>query len=112
VWTTQGAQTSGEVQDGSTICLGNADPIWLTVGDINNHSSIAISTGNGTGDVNIDFSNAGWPNGSNHHGSSNNAGNSECIYLTNLSEYWGYIKVSGNADGAALVVDFDTPGCR
>jgi len=112
VCTTQGAQTSGEVQDGSTICLGNTDPIWLSVGDITSHNSIAISVGNGTGDLRLDFSNSGWPNGSNHHGSSNNVGNSECVYLTNLSEYWGYIKVSGNADGAALVVDFDTAGCR
>jgi microbial collagenase len=109
---TQGSQTSGEVQDGTAICLGNAEPIWLSVGDVNGHNSIAISVGNGTGDLSIDFSNSGWPNGSNHHGSSNNAENNECIYLSNLSEYWGYIKVSGNAEGAALVVDYDTAGCR
>jgi len=108
----QGPQSSGEVQDGQAICLGTADPIWLTIPEVNEFSSIAISTGNGSGDLSIDFSNAGWPNGSNHHGSSNNAGNGECIYLTNLSQYWGYIKVSGGAQGASLVVDFDTAGCR
>jgi len=108
----QGSQTSGELQDGTAICLGNADPIWLSVGDISNHSSIAISMGNGTGNLDIDFSNSGWPSGANHHGSSANTGNSECIYLTNLNEYWGYIKVSGTGSGASLVVDFDTPSCR
>ena len=45
-------------------------------------------------------------------GTSNNSGNSECIYLTNLSEYWGYIKVTGESEGASLIVDFDTLGCR
>jgi len=109
---TQGAQTSGAVQDGSAICLGSTGTSWLTIADVSSYNSIAISTGNGTGDLAIDFSNMGWPNSSNTQGSSNNSGNGECIYLTNLSQYWGYIKVSGTSDGASLVVDFDTATCR
>lgn len=108
----QGAQSGGEVQDGAAICLGSTGTSWLTIGDVSAYNSMAISTGNGSGDLAIDFSNSGWPNSSNTQGSSNNSGNGECIYLTNLSQYWGYIKVSGASDGASLVVDFDTAGCR
>lgn len=108
----QGPQSSGQVANGEAICLGNVSTSWLSVGDVSGHNSIAITTGNGTGDLNLEFSNMGWPNGSNHNGSSYNAGNNECIYLTNLSEYWGYIKVSGESNNASLVIDFDTNGCR
>ncbi|KGJ87745.1 collagenase [Colwellia psychrerythraea] len=108
----QGSQSSGQVADGEAICLGNVSTSWLSVADVSGHSSIAITTGNGTGNLNIEFSNTGWPNGSNHNGTSYNAGNSECIYLTNLSEYWGYIKVTGDSNNASLVIDFDTNACR
>jgi microbial collagenase len=108
----QGPQQNGEVQSGEAICLGDINPNWFSIGDISGHSSIAITTGHGTGDLTIEFSNMGWPNGANHHGASYNTGNSECIYLTNLSEYWGYLKVSGEANNASLVIDFDTNGCR
>jgi len=108
----QGPQSGGEAQAGQAICLGNIGTSWFTIGDVSGHSSIAISTGHGAGDLNLEFSNMGWPNGSNNHGASNNVGNAECIYLTNMTEYWGYIKVSGAASNASLVVDFDTNGCR
>jgi len=108
----QGPQTSGEVEDGVAICLGSTTTSWYNIGDVDGYSSMAITISNGTGDLSVDFSNTGWPDGSNNHGSSNNPGNSECIYLTNLTEYWGYLKVSGASDGASLVVDFDTQGCR
>lgn len=107
----QGPQTGGQLQDGSEVCLGSGIS-WLTIGDVSSHSSIAITSGNGTGNLDLEFSNLGWPNGSNVQGASYKSGNSECIYLTNLSEYWGYIKVLGESDGASLVVDYDTAGCR
>ena len=108
----QGPVTGGELTAGEVTCLGSADPIWLSVSDVNNHSSIAITTANGSGDIAIEFSNYGWPNGTNLHGSSNNAGNNECVYITNLSQYWGYLKISGGGEGTSIVVDFDTNGCR
>ena len=109
---TQGSRTNGRVEADSPICLGNSGPMWFSVGDVNGHSSIAITLGNGTGNFDIKFSNLGWPNGSNHHDSSYNSDNSECIYVENLGEYWGYIKISGTGEGASMVVDFDTAGCR
>jgi len=108
----QGPQSSGEVYDGEAICLGETSTNWYNIAEVDGYNSIAISTGNGSGDLSIEFSNYGWPDNSNIQGASYNTGNGECIYLTNLSEYWGYIKVSGASNGASLVVDFDTAGCR
>lgn len=110
---TQGSQTEGSLQDGAAICLGNSDPMWFSIAEVSSHTSIAISAGNGSGDINIEYSNSGWPNGSNMDGSSTNSDtNNECIYLTNPNQYWGYLKVTGSSTGASLVVDFDTAGCR
>ncbi len=107
-----GPISSGTLEDGVVRCLADQDPIWLTIEEVDGYSSVAITTGNGSGDINIEYSNYGWPNGSNHHGASYNVGNGECIYITNQSQYWGYLKVSGSAQGASIVVDFDSPGCR
>jgi len=104
--------TSGRVEPEQAVCLGNSSPIWLSVADVNNHNSIAIITDHGTNNLDIEFSNLGWPNGTNNQGSSSNPGNQECIYLTNLPEYWGYIKVTGNAQGASLEVRFDVDSCK
>jgi microbial collagenase len=108
---TQGPQSDTRLQDGTEICL-DSGTAWLSIGDVNAHSSIAITTAHGMGNLDLEFSNYSWPNESNVQGTSNNSGNSECIYLTNLSEYWGYIKVTGESEGASLIVDFDTLGCR
>lgn len=112
---TSGPVTGGALEDGVVSCLGSADPIWLSIGNVNGHSSIAISIGNGTGDVNVDYKTGGWPSASDNHGSSHNSGNDECIYINNLNssmDYWGYFKISGGGSGASIVVDFDTAGCR
>jgi microbial collagenase len=103
--------TSGRVEADQAVCLGSASTIWLSVSNVNEHDSIAIITGHGTNNLDIEFSNTGWPNGSNNNGSSSNPGNNECIYLNNLPEYWGYIKVTGNAEDASLIVRYDTNGC-
>lgn len=112
VCATQAPVTDGRLTAGQVTCLGQQEPMWFSIADVNAHGSMSITTANGTGDLTIEYSNAGWPNGSNHHGASYNVGNSECISLQTQSNYWGYIKVSGAPQGAAIVVDFDTAGCR
>ncbi|MFA1575962.1 M9 family metallopeptidase [Vibrio cyclitrophicus] len=102
----------GNVTAGVPVCLADQQTVWLGIGKVDQHQSIAITTANGTGNLLLEYSNQGWPNGSNVDGRSNKAGNNECIYLTNQSDYWGYIKVSGEFENAALVVDFNTEGCR
>ncbi|NQZ12485.1 MAG: hypothetical protein HRT35_35475, partial [Algicola sp.] len=64
-------------------------------------------------DLALYYKTGGWPSESDNHGNSNNAGNDECIYLTNLADnYWGYFKITGDATDASIIVDFDTPACR
>lgn len=112
VCATQAPVSGGQLEAGKVICLAQQEPMWFSIADVNGHSTMSITSANGTGDLTLEYSNATWPNGVNHHGSSNNVGNSECITLNAQANYWGYLKVSGAAQGVAIVVDFDTPGCR
>lgn len=109
---TSGPITAGTLVAGQVTCVGSADPIWLTIGDVSSHTSLAITTANGSGNVDIQYKTGGWPSDTDNDGSSANAGNNECIYVTNTSQYWGYMKVSGGGSGASIVVDFDVSGCR
>ncbi|MCJ8271563.1 MAG: collagenase [Psychrosphaera sp.] len=104
----------GDLIAGEATCMSDANTVWFAIGGVENHSSIAITTGNGTGDLAVYYKTGGWPDASDNHGSSDNAGNDECIYLTtNLANsYWGYLKITGGASGASIIVEYDTPGCR
>lgn len=104
--------SGGRLTAGQAACLATQQTIWLSIPAVNEHTSMAITTANGIGDLKIEYSNDGWPNGSNHHAWSDSAGNAECITLSNQRNYWGYVKVSGEFENAAIVVDFDTSGCR
>ncbi|WP_038173157.1 collagenase [Vibrio pacinii] len=106
--------SAGRLTPGVPECLATQSEIWLSIAEVNEHQSMFITTANGTGDLKIEYSNYGWPNteSSNLHGWSNNAGNGECIALNYQSNYWGYIKISGEFENAAIVVDFDTQSCR
>ncbi|MAD88384.1 MAG: collagenase [Pseudoalteromonas sp.] len=109
---TSTAITGGRLTEGQVACLAEQGEIWLSLENVSGQNSIAITSANGSGDLSLEYSNQGWPNGSNVEASSSNTGNGECIYLTNQSQYWGYLKVSGNAQGASIVVDYNAPSCR
>lgn len=104
----------GRLEAGVPECLATQSEIWLSIPAVNEYQSMSITTANGSGDLKLEYSNFGWPNaeGSNLHGWSDNTGNGECITLNYQSQYWGYVKVSGTFENAAIVVDFDAPGCR
>jgi microbial collagenase len=109
----------GKISDGRLIasepaCLASQSVIWLSIEGVDQYSSMAITAGNGTGELKLQYSNYGWPNdqGSNLHGWSDNPGTSECITVGRQANYWGYLKVSGDFENAAIVVDFDTQTCR
>ncbi|MDC5705430.1 collagenase [Vibrio europaeus] len=106
--------SGGRLVAGEPACLASESAIWLSIEGVNEHQSMAITSANGTGDLKLEYSNFGWPNeaGSNLHGWSDNEGNSECITIAGQANYWGYLKVSGNFENAAIVVDFDTSSCR
>jgi microbial collagenase len=107
-----GPITGGRLYDGQVRCLAEQDTIWLSLENVKDQNSIAITTANGTGDLSLEYSNGSWPNGNNVDATSTNSGNGECIYITNQNQYWGYLKVSGYAQGASIVVDYNTPSCR
>ena len=109
---TQSPVTSGRLEDNTPVCLGSASTIWLSMGDVNAHSSVSITTAHGTGNLDVYYKNGGWPSESDNQASSTNADNNECIYLTGGTDYWSYLKVSGSATGATIVLDFDSAACR
>lgn len=104
--------SGGRLTVGQAACLATKQPIWLSIPAVNEHTSMSITTANGVGNMKIEYSNEGWPNGSNLHAWSDNTGNAECITLSNQRNYWGFVKVSGEFENAAIVVDFDASGCR
>ena len=106
--------SGGRLEASTPACLANQSTIWLSIEGVNQHPSMAITAGNGLGEVKLEYSNFGWPNeqGSNLHGWSDNPGTQECITLGGQANYWGYLKVSGSFENVAIAVDFDTPTCR
>ncbi len=109
---TQQPVSRGRLNDGEVLCLANDDSISLTIPAVDEHSSMAITTAHGTGNLDLEYSNDTWPNETNVDATSGLAANAECIYLTSQSNHWGYLKVINSSGGASIVVDFDTAGCR
>jgi hypothetical protein len=110
---TQGASTS--ISDGSPICVSNNGTAYLSLGGASEHSSIAISTGYGTGDLDLYVDQGRWPStGSNSSANKSitSGTNSECVIISNPSQYWLMIAVAGTRDKASLAVDFGATSCR
>jgi PKD repeat protein len=109
---TENAITGGNLTAGDAACLGNSSVIWLSIPDINNHNSVTIKTGNGSGDLSLSYNNSGWPTGtSSDDGSSDNSGNNECVHVVGGTSYWGSLKVSNSNGTASILVEFDSAGC-
>lgn len=111
----QTAQTTGELVSGQAMCLGSANNIWLTLANVRQHQSLAISLGHGQGNADIFYRSGGFPSDSLYDKASQNSGNQECIYIADLSQindYWGYVRVKNSSGGATILVEFDTAGCR
>ncbi|RRS07810.1 PKD domain-containing protein [Pseudoalteromonas sp. J010] len=108
----QGSISNGRLTAGKTVCLGSQDPMWFSLENVSAQQSIVIQTAHGSGDLGLEYSNGGWPNGSNVEASSFNQGNVECIELGAQSSYWGYIKVSGAPAGASIKVSYNAGSCN
>ncbi|WDD97196.1 M43 family zinc metalloprotease [Thalassomonas actiniarum] len=112
---TQAAITGGRLTSGKAECLGTSQNIWLSLGDVSGHQSLAVTIAHGQGNLDLYYRHGGWPSGSSYDASSENAGNSECIYIADLSQissYWGYFQVKNSTGGATMLAEFDTDGCR
>ncbi|MEJ6476856.1 collagenase [Pseudoalteromonas piscicida] len=108
----QGSISSGRLTAGETICLGNQEPMWFSLENVSGQQSVVIQTAHGSGDLGLEYSNAGWPNDTNVEASSFNQGNQECIEIAAQSQYWGYLKVSGAPAGASLKLSYNEGGCQ
>ena len=104
--------TSGRLEDGQAKCLGAGSTIWLSMGDVDAQSSVAITTGHGTGNLDVYYSNGGWPSEATAQASSTGPDNNECIIVTNQSQYWSYLKINNSGGDATIVLDYNTNACR
>lgn len=100
---------------GQAECLPTKSKISLTINHVDEHQSMAITLAHGSGNGDLIYRNGGWPKNELYDAISSNDGNSECIYIADIpadSRNYGYINVTGETEGASIVVDFDTAGCR
>lgn len=109
---TQQPVTGGRLVAGEAACLGGDGTLWLSIGDITSTQSLAITTAHGSGSLNILYKNGGWPSDNDKDAQSNSGGTSECIQIAAGSEYWSYLKISGNAENTSIIVDFGAQQCR
>lgn len=109
---TQNPVTSGRLEDGVPACLGSQSEIWFSMGGVDAHQTVAITTGHGQGDLDILYKNGGWPSDTSFDAQSNGSSTTECIDLAAGTNYWSYLRLNGGATGATIVVDYDAPGCR
>ena len=108
----QGPRTDGRLVAGETICLGAQAPMWFSIENVAAAQSVRIETAHGSGDLMLEYANQGWPNGSNVEARSDTSGNVECLSVSGQSNYWGYLKVSGNSAGASLKLSIDEGHCQ
>ncbi|TMP28219.1 collagenase [Pseudoalteromonas rubra] len=109
---TQGSVSGGRLSEGVAVCMGSQDPMWFSLENVSGQQSIRIETAHGNGDLTLEYSNQGWPNDNNVEAGSYRAGNSECINLSEQSQYWGYLKVSGAPVGATVQVTYNDGWCN
>ncbi|AQQ00777.1 hypothetical protein B0W48_13745 [Pseudoalteromonas aliena] len=81
-----------------------------------NHTTVAITLINAPTDSSIYFKDGGWPKiaTGNYSVVSSAQDQQQCAFYTiptNAND-WGYIELSGNPEGATIVVDYDVASCR
>ncbi|KAF7771256.1 hypothetical protein PCIT_a4324 [Pseudoalteromonas citrea] len=113
VCATQGPSTS--ITDGTPICVNDNGTAYLSLSGVNEHNSVAISTGHGNGDLSLYVDQGRWPNtglNSNAYKSITSGTNGECVVISNPSQYWLMIAVTGNRSKSSIAVDFGATSCR
>ncbi|MEC4089354.1 collagenase [Pseudoalteromonas rubra] len=108
----QGSVSGGRLSADQAVCLSDQDPMWFSLENVSGQQSIRIETAHGNGDLTLEYSNQGWPDGNNVDARSERAGNGECINLSGQSQYWGYLKVSGAPSGATIQVTYNDGWCN
>jgi len=110
---TKAAITGGGLTAGQAECLGNNSAIWLSLGDVSSHQTVAVTTAHGQGNIDILYKNGGWPSDSSYDAKSlGNGSTTTCMSLAAGSDYWSYLKVTGGASDATILVEFDSASCQ
>lgn len=108
---TQSPFTERNLKDGEAVCLAGGFQ-QFNLPDSDEVTSIAISTGHGTGNLTLFGNNGSRPNSDFTDPFSRHAGNNECLILTDLSSSWSYLEVNGPFEGASIIVDYNATSCR
>jgi hypothetical protein len=113
VCATNSVTTGGRLVPGEAVCLDDDTRRTFTIPDVDAYQSIAIRTAHGTGDISLNFKQGSWPSSASYDAKSETIGtNVECISIDTNSEYWGYLEVTGAAQGASLLVTFNEEKCQ
>ena len=87
----------------------------FTIPGMNQHKTLALTVAFAEGEFQLYYENGGWPSAHSEEYDEKVIGNgSACLYinLDSDTEYWGYLQVTGDLQGATIVADFDTQDCR
>ncbi|QPB86050.1 PKD domain-containing protein [Pseudoalteromonas rubra] len=109
---TQQPVIGGRLEAGKAECLGGDGTVWLSIGDVSSAQNVAITTAHGTSNLHILYKNGGWPSDNDKDAESNSGTTTECIQIAAGSEYWSYLKITGDTTNASIIVDFDAQQCR
>jgi hypothetical protein len=103
--------TEKDLKDGEAVCLvGGFQQFNLP--DSDKATSIAISTGHGSGNLTLFGKNGSRPETDFTDPFSRHIGNNECLILTGLTRSWSYLEVDGPFEDASIIVDYNATSCR
>lgn len=105
--------TSRDLVEGEAKCITGSKIFAVS---LRGKSSVSLSLVNAPADAQIYFKEGGWPSISRgiHDVVSSSQGDQQCVTydIASNASHWGYLEISGAAEGASIVVDYDVPGCR
>jgi hypothetical protein len=110
---TEPITTGGRLTPGEAICLDDDTRRTFTIPNVDSYQSITIRSAHGTGDISLNFKQGSWPSSTSYDAKSETTGtNVECISIDTSNEYWGYLEVTGAAQGSSLLVTFNEETCQ
>ena len=105
--------TGRNLVSGEAVCLPSGQKVSLSIANSDDYASIAISTSHGIGNLSLFAKNgSGFPRTDGSDPSSKHVGNTECLVLSNPSDYWTNIVINGLHSGASIVADLGATECR
>lgn len=105
--------TSRRLVEGEGKCITGSNIFAV---QLRGKSQVSLSLVNAPSDAKIYFKDGGWPSVSRGEFDvlSDTQGQQQCVTYDVQADsgYWGYLEITGNAEGATLMLDYDVPDCR